>query len=175
MLSSRKSPATKDARPTPPGLAASSPSACRNFIAGWPKRPKLSTEKGIKGKLFGSTRAYVARFCWSRRAAAAPAVVAAAGRVLMDRGWMTEMSAMVMPPGNARRMSPRACFHPGASNRSADDCSPSEPREAAEGRFLGGGDARTVHYTKYYIYILQLIWCLGSCQPSAPCIVAHML
>jgi hypothetical protein len=65
-------------------------------------------EKGTKEKPFGSTRAYVARFCWSRRAAAAPAIVAAAGRVLMDRGWMTEMSAMVIPPYKARRMSPRA-------------------------------------------------------------------
>jgi hypothetical protein len=39
MLSSRKEPARKDARLTPPRLAASSPSACRSFIAGWPKRP----------------------------------------------------------------------------------------------------------------------------------------
>jgi hypothetical protein len=34
MLSSRKAPATKDARLNPPGLAASSPSACRSFIGG---------------------------------------------------------------------------------------------------------------------------------------------
>jgi hypothetical protein len=39
MLSSRKAPATKGARPTLPGLTASSPSACRSFLAGWPKRP----------------------------------------------------------------------------------------------------------------------------------------
>jgi hypothetical protein len=50
-----------------------------------------SPEKGTKGKPFGSTRAYIARFCWSRRAAAAPAVVAAAGKVLMDKGWKTEL------------------------------------------------------------------------------------
>jgi hypothetical protein len=65
MLSSCKAPATKDARSTPPGPAASSPSTCRSFIAGWPKRLYLSTEKGIKGKQFGSTHAYVARFWWS--------------------------------------------------------------------------------------------------------------
>jgi hypothetical protein len=56
-------------------------------------------EKGTKGLPVGSTLAYAARFCRSRRAAAPPAVVAAAGRVLMDKGWMMEMSAMVMPPG----------------------------------------------------------------------------
>jgi hypothetical protein len=39
-------------------------------------------------KPFGSAGAYVARFCWSRRAAPVPAVGAAAGRVLMDKGWI---------------------------------------------------------------------------------------
>jgi hypothetical protein len=78
-------------------LPASSPSACTSFIAGWPKRPQLSLKNGTKEKPFGDR--YVTRFCWSRRAAAAPAAVATAERVLIDKGWITEMSAMVMPPG----------------------------------------------------------------------------
>jgi hypothetical protein len=47
-LSSRKASLTNDARVTPPGPAASSPSECKRFIAGWPRRPYVSTEKGTK-------------------------------------------------------------------------------------------------------------------------------
>jgi hypothetical protein len=36
MLSSRRAPATNEARETPPGPAASSHHDCKNFIAGWP-------------------------------------------------------------------------------------------------------------------------------------------
>jgi hypothetical protein len=47
-LSSRIAPATNEARETPPGPAASSHNKCKSFIAGWPKRPGGSTEKGTK-------------------------------------------------------------------------------------------------------------------------------
>jgi hypothetical protein len=42
-VSLRKAPATRDARSTPPGPAASLPRACMSFNAGWPKHPQLST------------------------------------------------------------------------------------------------------------------------------------
>jgi hypothetical protein len=48
MLSSLRAPCTNEARVSPPGLAASSPSICRSFIAGWPRRPYFSMEKGTK-------------------------------------------------------------------------------------------------------------------------------
>jgi hypothetical protein len=65
-LSSCKLPATKDARSTPQGPAASSPSACKSFIASWPKRHELSTKKGMKRWRLESTPAHAARFCWLR-------------------------------------------------------------------------------------------------------------
>jgi hypothetical protein len=40
--------------------------------------------------------------------AAAPTVVEARGRVLMESGWMTEMSEMVVQRGSAMRILPRA-------------------------------------------------------------------
>jgi hypothetical protein len=105
-LSSRKAPFTNEARVTPPGPAASSPSKCKSFIAGWPRQLYVSTEKGTKPKPCGSTRAYAVRFSWSLCDAAAPAVVASWETMFRERGWMTEMSAMEMPCGRARRMSP---------------------------------------------------------------------
>jgi hypothetical protein len=42
-LSSRRAPATNEARETPPGPAASSPNESESFIAGWPKHPYDST------------------------------------------------------------------------------------------------------------------------------------
>jgi hypothetical protein len=46
-LSSRKAPATNEARETLPGPAASSPNECKSFIAGWPKR--LTTpQRGVQ-------------------------------------------------------------------------------------------------------------------------------
>jgi hypothetical protein len=47
-LSSRNAPFTNEAHVTPPGPAASSPSTCKSFIAGWPRRPYVSTEKDTK-------------------------------------------------------------------------------------------------------------------------------
>jgi hypothetical protein len=67
----------------------------------------------------------------------------------MDKRWTTDMSAMVIPPGRARRMSPPR-LNPSAAARSGCASSPSEPREAAEGGFLGGGDARPVRSTAEY-------------------------
>jgi hypothetical protein len=48
MLSSRRVPATNDARVTSPGPEASSPTQCRSFIVGWPNLPCVSTKKGKK-------------------------------------------------------------------------------------------------------------------------------
>jgi hypothetical protein len=47
-------------------------------------------------------------------------------------------------PGQGQKDVPPS-FHPDASTRSRDARSPGEPREAAEGGFLGGGNARPVH------------------------------
>jgi hypothetical protein len=58
--------------------------------------------------LLDSTREDAAPFCWSLLTAAAPAVATAAWRVLIENGLMMETSAIVMPWGRARRMSPRA-------------------------------------------------------------------
>jgi hypothetical protein len=53
------------------------------------------------------------------------------------------MSATVMPPGRARRMSPGA----GTRGRGASALGKARELEAAEGGFLGGGDACPVHDT----------------------------
>jgi hypothetical protein len=50
-LSSLRAPFPKEACVTPQGPAASSPSECRRFIAGWPKRPYLSYIYCVVGTL----------------------------------------------------------------------------------------------------------------------------
>jgi hypothetical protein len=77
------------------------------------------------------------------------AVVAATGRVLMDKEWMTGMSAMVVLVGRASRMSLRS-LDLGAGARSGDASSLRKVSEAAKGGFLGGGDARPEHNTAQY-------------------------
>jgi hypothetical protein len=104
MLNSCTVPATNDAYVTPSGPAASSPSKCKS----WPKHLHVSTEKGTKPWPCGSTLAHVVCFCWSCCAAAAPAVTAARGRAIRDRGWMMNTLAMEMPWGRTRRMITRA-------------------------------------------------------------------
>jgi hypothetical protein len=47
-LSSLRAPCTEEVRVTSPGPAASCPSMCRSIIAGWPRRPYVSKEKGMK-------------------------------------------------------------------------------------------------------------------------------
>jgi hypothetical protein len=85
-LSSLRAPATNEAREALPGPAASSLKECKNFIAGRPKRPHDSTEKGEKLYPFGSTLAYAIRFCLSQSEAAAPAVASVLERVLREVG-----------------------------------------------------------------------------------------
>jgi hypothetical protein len=92
-------------------------------------------EKGTKGKQIGSNRAYIARFCWPRRAAA--------GRVLMDKGWMMEVSDA---PGQGYEDVPPS-LNPAAGpevRASAPLASPGRRHRA------GGGDARPVHNTAQY-------------------------
>jgi hypothetical protein len=67
----------------------------------------------------------------------------------MEKGCITEMSAMVMPPGRTRRMSPSS-LNQHAGTQSGGASSPGEPRETAEGGFLVGGNAQPMHNTAQY-------------------------
>jgi hypothetical protein len=81
----------------------------------------------MKEQPLDSTPAYAVRFWLSRQATASPAPAAAAERELMERGWMTDTSAMKVPWSMARRMSPPA---PG---REGEPSVLGEAAEAAEG------------------------------------------
>jgi hypothetical protein len=71
-------------------------------------------------------------------------MIVARGRVLMERGWMTERSEMVIPRGSAMR-DVAACPRAEGGAVGGDSGAFGDAREAAEGRLESRCDACPVH------------------------------